>query len=123
MKKFENHELQYMVQDMCNYDGRLEDLYIYDMNDFNEIMYGQSPLWIATRIFFGKFDPTDEFFKYNGYGNLESLNFYEYGDELQKYRKEIVSNYIEMVEDGKIEDVNNLLEIESEEEESKNEKI
>ncbi|EGQ1746964.1 hypothetical protein F6J35_04440 [Staphylococcus pseudintermedius] len=121
MKKFENHELQYMVQDMCNYDGRLEDLYIYDMNDFNEIMYGQSPLWIATRIFFGKFDPTDEFFKYNGYGNLESLNFYEYGDELQKYRKEIVSNYIEMVEDGKIEDVNNLLEIESEEEESKNE--
>ncbi|ENJ4009542.1 hypothetical protein AB1D30_002601, partial [Staphylococcus pseudintermedius] len=115
------HELQYMVQDMCNYDGRLEDLYIYDMNDFNEIMYGQSPLWIATRIFFGKFDPTDEFFKYNGYGNLESLNFYEYGDELQKYRKEIVSNYIEMVEDGKIEDVNNLLEIESEEEESKNE--
>lgn len=121
MKKFENHELQYMVQDMCNYDGRLEDLYIYDMNDFNEIMYGQSPLYIATRIFFGKFDPTDEFFKYNGYGNLESLNFYEYGDELQKYRKEIVSNYIEMVEDGKIEDVNNLLEIESEEEESKNE--
>ncbi|WP_214525740.1 hypothetical protein [Staphylococcus pseudintermedius] len=121
MKKFENHELQYMVQDMCNYDGRLEDLYIYDMNDFNEIMYGQSPLWIATRIFFGKFDPIDEFFKYNGYGNLESLNFYEYGDELQKYRKEIVSNYIEMVEDGKIEDVNNLLEIESEEEESKNE--
>ncbi|EGQ3672394.1 hypothetical protein I0611_000411 [Staphylococcus pseudintermedius] len=121
MKKFENHELQYMVQDMCNYDGRLEDLYIYDMNDFNEIMYGQSPLWIATRIFFGKFDPTDEFFKYNGYGNLESLNFYEYGVELQKYRKEIVSNYIEMVEDGKIEDVNNLLEIESEEEESKNE--
>ncbi|EJA1938764.1 hypothetical protein MWQ79_000213 [Staphylococcus pseudintermedius] len=121
MKKFENHELQYMVQDMCNYDGRLEDLYIYDMNDFNEIMYGQSPLWIASRIFFGKFDPTDEFFKYNGYGNLESLNFYEYGDELQKYRKEIVSNYIEMVEDGKIEDVNNLLEIESEEEESKNE--
>lgn len=121
MKKFENHELQYMVQDMCNYDGRLEDLYIYDMNDFNEIMYGQSPLWIATRIFFGKFDLTDEFFKYNGYGNLESLNFYEYGDELQKYRKEIVSNYIEMVEDGKIEDVNNLLEIESEEEESKNE--
>ncbi|EGQ3928142.1 hypothetical protein I0618_002651 [Staphylococcus pseudintermedius] len=109
MKKFENHELQYMVQDMFDYDNRLEDLYVYDMESFDEIISGETPTWIANRIFFGNFNPMHEYFKFNGYGNLESLSTYEYGEELQKYSDEIVSNYIEMVEDGKIEDVDNLL--------------
>lgn len=116
-EKIWNHELQYMVQDMFDYDNRLEDLYVYDMESFDEIISEETPTWIANRIFFGDFNPMHEYFKFNGYGNLESLSTYEYGEELQKYSDEIVSNYIEMVEDGKIEDVDNLLKSESEAEE------
>lgn len=45
---------------------------IFPMDDINEILFGQSAEWLFDRMYYGDFRPVDDFFKFNGYGNLES---------------------------------------------------
>lgn len=48
---------------------------IYPMNEFDEIMDGVEPWEIARACFYGKiFCPVDDYFYFNAYGNLESIN-------------------------------------------------
>ena len=110
MKKFTNEELQTMVQDMNSWNGSFEDIYVWDMSMFDEAMHGFTAVDIANRIHYGEFNPSHEFFRFDGYGNLESLTDYCYGEELQDRHDEIVEAYREMVEDGDIEDWNDMLE-------------
>lgn len=46
---------------------------LYDMDDFDEIMYGMKPYDIARKIWFGDFNPMSDYWKFDGCGNLESL--------------------------------------------------
>lgn len=109
MNKFTNTQLRTMVSEMNGWDGSFEDLHAWDMDVFNEIMSGQEPEWIAQRIYFGDFNPMHEFFRYNGYGNLESLTNFGYNEEVEDRHDEIVEHYRELVENGDIQDWENLL--------------
>ena len=61
------------------------DDYIYD--DLDEMLEGFSPTDVAFKVFNGKkFNPNDQFFQFDGYGNLKSF------DE---------SDIIELMEDDK----------------------
>lgn len=53
-----------------NYDDE-----IIEMERFDEICEGMIPSDIAQRIFYGDFNPTHSYFRYNGYGNFESTNY------------------------------------------------
>lgn len=54
------------------------DNYIYSMDNFDEIMSGTKPWEIARAAFYGtRFNPNDDYFYFNGYGNLESLAYAE----------------------------------------------
>ena len=56
----------------CSYlDG---DDAIYSMDDFDEILYGRTPWEIARAAYYGEFCPTDSYFRFNVYGNLESTD-------------------------------------------------
>lgn len=46
---------------------------IYSMDEFNEIMSGQDAEWVANRIYYGDYNPTADYFRFNGYGNIESV--------------------------------------------------
>lgn len=46
---------------------------LYDMDDFDELMCGMKPHDIARKIWFGDFNPMSDYWKFDGYGNLESL--------------------------------------------------
>ena len=66
------------------------DDYIYSIDEFDEILTGQTPEWIACRIFYGDFNPNIEYFKFDGYGNLQSVYSYElkeyiYIDDIADY--------------------------------------
>ena len=50
------------------------DCTIYFMDEIDEILEGQSSQWLFDRMYYGDFRPTDEYFTFNGYGNLESFN-------------------------------------------------
>lgn len=61
----------------CAETNNMDD-YVYNMCEFDEIMSGETPENIARKIYFGEFCPNDNYFIFNGYGNLIS----GYGDEL-----------------------------------------
>ena len=48
---------------------------IFPMDDINEILCGQSAEWLLDRMYYGDFKPCEDFFRFNGYGNLESCMY------------------------------------------------
>lgn len=65
-------DLAYLLRDMNAYDGCFEDSIYYDMDEFDEFLDGYTPMEIAQLMWFGEFNPNDEYFHFNAYGNLES---------------------------------------------------
>lgn len=63
--------------DKANYP----DDHIYSMDEFNEIMYGRDPLDIALTIECGDFNSSDDWFWFNGYGNI--CTAYRIGDDYE----------------------------------------
>lgn len=51
-----------------------DDNAIYLMDEFNELLYGKEPWDIARAAYYGDFYPTDNYFRFNVYGNLESTD-------------------------------------------------
>ena len=75
-----------IIEDMDDSDAvALHNEYCYETNDyddeiiemerFDEICEGMTPSDIARSIFYGDFNPNDEYFHYDGYGNFESTNY------------------------------------------------
>lgn len=68
-------ELVFAHNEYCEAAGYMED-WIYSMDEFDDIMSGQSPWEIARCAYYsGKFCPAHNWFWFNGYGNLESDDF------------------------------------------------
>lgn len=61
---------------------------IYSIDDFDDIMEETSPTDIANSIYFGEYNPNDNYFQFDGYGNIKTTNnieeFADYG-ELAEY--------------------------------------
>ncbi len=53
-----------------NYDDE-----IIEMERFDEICEGMTPIEIANNIFYGDFNPNHSYFHYDGYGNFESTDY------------------------------------------------
>lgn len=98
MEKIEN--LLTMVQEINAYNGSMENLDIFEMDMFDDIMNGFEPMDIALKIYFGDFNPNDEYFRFNGYANLESLSDYDLKNELLDYEDEIISEYKILEDEG-----------------------
>lgn len=61
--------------DYCDASNNMDD-YIYSMSDFDEVMYGVSPWEVARCCYFGEdFNPCRDYFRFNGYANLESFDY------------------------------------------------
>jgi hypothetical protein len=70
------------------------DVEPYSMDEFNELTsYRDDPLEAITRAFYGgrygfkndSFNPNDEYFAYDGYGNLISIKDYDINEYLKDY--------------------------------------
>lgn len=85
-------EIIMLHNNYCEACNRMDD-YVYFMDDFNEIMSGVKPWEIARAAFYGtRFNPCDDYFYFNAYGNLESLAYAEdaieetvFPDEIAEY--------------------------------------
>lgn len=62
-------ELVSKWNDYCDENSYPDDM-IYSMDDFDELMSGQTPWDIAKSVYFGEFNPNKDWFWFNGYGNL-----------------------------------------------------
>ena len=110
-----------LVNEINSWDGYLEYLQVYPMDEFDASLEGFSPLEIANKIYFGNFNPNHEYFRFNGYANLESLDEYDVEEEIKEYAFEIAQRTVELYEEGHLSyldsEVLEILEDEEEEEE------
>lgn len=103
-----------IVREINGWDGQLEHLTWYDMDEFNELTNGMEPWDIARAVFFGEFNPTYDYWRFNAYGNLESTDYlsYDYSDI-----EEIIEALYSIPWENFPDDIKELLEdIESEDE-------
>lgn len=54
-------------------DYRSEQGYEVYCDDLNEMLYGLEPMEIVQKTYFGDFNYSDDYFYFNGYGNINSI--------------------------------------------------
>ena len=110
MKKLESYLLDnmdvagYMVREINAWGGCLEHLEYFDMAEFDLVLEEYEPSEIANRIFYGSFNPNDEYFRFNAYGNLESANEWDIEEEYRDHISEIASYIVEYKDNINIDD-------------------
>lgn len=88
-------ELVELMQHMNAYDGCFEDDIYYDMGSFDDFMSNYTPTEIAQMICFGDdFDANDDFFRFNGYGNLESADWPDVEAEAEDLVDDIIDHLV-----------------------------
>ena len=88
-------ELVELMQHMSSYDGSFEDELYYAMDEFDDFMSNYSPMEIAQMIFFGGyFNPNDDYYRFNAYGNLESANWRDVEAEAEDLKDDIIDNLV-----------------------------
>lgn len=50
---------------------------IYTLDDLDMIAAWKDAYWLLCRAFYGDFNPTVDYFKFDGYGNIQSISSYE----------------------------------------------
>ena len=110
MKKLESYLLDnmdvtgYMVREINAWGGYLEHLEYFDMEEFDLVLEGYTPSEVANRIFYGSFNPNDEYFRFNAYANLESANNWDIEEEYRDNISEIASYIVEYKDNIDIND-------------------
>ena len=106
-----------LVGQMHSLNGSFDNLVLYSMEEFNDFMEYFTPIEIAEKIHFGKFNPNDSYFRFNAYANLESFKEWELEDEFNPYLDEIIEGAIEFYDELYIDDeiLDGLLSLEFEE--------
>ena len=105
MKKYTLEQLEEMIREVNSWEGSLEDFEYYEMEEIDEVLHGVENLEILRMAHFGDFNWNDDYFTVNAYGNLESINEFEFEKVLKDNQNEIITHYNELVESGDIEEL------------------
>ena len=86
-----------LVRSVNSYDGSLEHLEFYDMEEFNSYTEYIDHLDLASKIYYGKgFNPRDMFFRFDSYENLESCSQWEVKKKIINYKEDISLRVVEL---------------------------
>lgn len=94
-------ELYRLYQDCASYDGSFDD--IYNMDDIDDLLVGLEPSRILSMGKYGNFNPHDDYFMFNGYGNLESMSEYDLEDHIGYHKDDIIEHALELHEANDID--------------------
>ena len=95
VENLSNGELVELLQHMNGYDSCFDDCVYYDMAEFDEFMSDYTPMEIAQMIFYGGgFNPNHDFFRFNGYGNLESAHWCDVEAEAEDLKDDIIDHLV-----------------------------
>ena len=86
-----------VVHYLNSWNSCLDYLEVCNMEDLDECLEGYEPSEIINMIFYGDgtFNPNCDYFKFDAYGNLESLDEYDLEVEYKLYIDEIVEALLE----------------------------
>lgn len=88
--------LERIVRELNSWDGSFEELDVqpFDKDFFDN--YFSDKMEVARATFFGDIKNwMDEYIRFNGYGNLESLSQYQYEKELVESGSELIERALE----------------------------
>ena len=105
MKKYTVEQLREMLQEVNGWDSSLEDYDYMEMDQLDEMLNSVEPTEVLRMAHFGEFNWSDDYFTINVYGNLDSINEFEFEDMLKDNHDEIAERYNELVESEEIEDI------------------
>lgn len=84
-------ELRNLVTELNCWNGLLEHLEMhYNDEEFFETFFSNKPAEAVRAASYGEYNYGDDYVKFNGYGNLVSMNKYEYEDTLTDSLDEII---------------------------------
>lgn len=106
IEELEINDLLQLHNNYCSEVNGFDD-YIYSMDDLDEVCSGQDAFWIACRVYYGEFNPNDDYLQFNGYGNF--ISFGAYGVKEYVYIDDIVDYIIEHNDSLYNDDIQNLL--------------
>ena len=72
-------EVRTLHNEYCDNMSYSDDM-IYDNDPYTVNEFFNNSFDALKAMFYGSYNPNDEFFKFDGYGNLESINQYEIFD-------------------------------------------
>lgn len=106
------------IEELDDWTGCLYDDKIYPMEELNEIFSNYEPEEILHRAFYGydepinkneqrqPFNPNREYFYFNGYGNLVSIDEKDYSAYLEEsFIQEIIDNRYNLSLSSGVEDI------------------
>lgn len=103
--KYTVEQLAEMVLEVNGWDRSLEGFEYMEMEQLDEILTGVEPTEVLRMAHFGEFNWNDDYFTIDVYGNLESVGYYEFQEDLESGHDEIVERYNELVKEGNIEKI------------------
>lgn len=104
MKKYTIEELKEMTREVNGYDGSLDYLEFYYMEEFDELFYSLKPSKIARILQNSDFNINDDYFIID-YDEITSYTKKEVNKEIEEYAEEITEVYFDLVESGNIENI------------------
>lgn len=103
-------QLREMAYQVNSYDDSLENLAYYENDDdFFNTFFSNNVIEAVRAVSFGDYNYSDNYVKFNAYGNLESASEYEFERELEDNADEIAERYLDLVESGNIDDTANVV--------------
>lgn len=87
-------DLVYLLQHMNAYDSCFDEAYYYDMDEFDDFMSDYTPMEIAQMIWFGEFNPNNDYFRFNAYGNLESADWHDVVVDAEDLKDDIIDHLV-----------------------------
>lgn len=109
LEELEPRYLLPMWNEYCSIND-YED-WIYNMEELDELLVDRKPSYIANRIFYGEFNPNDEYFTFNGYGNLVSFDSFDIAEHISI--TDLVEHIIDNDEDFGDSDLREILDNEN----------
>ena len=91
-------EAKDIASQVNGYDESLDDLYVYNMCEFDYVMecLGVKGLELINKIQYGDFNINDDYFAFDRLGNLVSYQEWGYERLIRNYIPVIVERYIEL---------------------------
>lgn len=91
-------EARDIASQVNSYDESLEDLYVYDMTEFNYIIDSREldPMELICKVQYGDFNVNDDYFMFDGLDNLISYQEWDYERLVRENIPEIVERFIEV---------------------------
>lgn len=83
-----------LINEINSYSGVLEHLIVYENDEeFFNTFFQNNPLEAVRAAYYGNYKYNDEYVKFNGYDNLESLKQWEYEELVKAYVDEVIEEF------------------------------